>query len=144
VGKTAICSKKLFILVLCQLRSTSVFSRGLSFLAPEGRNMCSPGREPWEICPPPTIPRVPPPSAAERGGENALPGLSPWATHIPPLRGSRGRAVKFSENACHCEESATKPSPETDEIASQSLATTLPFRENLTALGSRGGGAFFR
>jgi hypothetical protein len=51
--------------------------------------------------------------------------------HPSPLR-----AVKFSKKGCHCEESATKPSPDTSEIASQSLAMTLPFRQNLTALPS--------
>jgi signal transduction histidine kinase len=34
------------------------------------------------------------------------------------------RAVKFSEDACHCEESATKQSRKTGEMASQSLAMT--------------------
>ncbi len=34
------------------------------------------------------------------------------------------------EKRCHCEESSTKQSPDTDEIASQSLAMTLPFYEN--------------
>ena len=40
------------------------------------------------------------------------------------------RTVQFSENACRCEESSTKQSRVTGEIASQSLAMTLSFREN--------------
>ncbi len=50
----------------------------------------SPGAEkPDGFCPPL---HVPPPLAAERGGERGgsallAPGLTPWATHIPPRWG---------------------------------------------------------
>ncbi len=42
-------------------------------------------------------------------------------------RAGYDRAVQFSEKSCHCEESSTKQSPDTGEIASQSLAMTSPF-----------------
>ena len=42
--------------------------------------------------------------------------------------------IEVAVNECHCEESATKQSRDTCEIASQSLAMTTPFSENLTAL----------
>ena len=36
----------------------------------------------------------------------------------------------FLEKRCHCEESSTKQSRDSGEIASQSLAMTMPFHEN--------------